>query len=96
MRSNDKSIKEVLYDFLSQNTSVAKGYFSSHMEDVWKSEMGPMITGYTEKIAFHKGVLKVYLNSSVLKKELSMGKEKIKININKAFGTEVVEKVEIY
>jgi hypothetical protein len=96
LRSNDKSIKEVLNDFLSDNSRVARGYYTSHIDEVWKSEMGALISGYTQKITFSNGVLKVYLTSSVLKKELSMGKDKIIKNLNKALGRDIVEKVEIF
>jgi len=95
-RGNDKNIKEVLNEYLSQNTRVSKGYYQSNINDVWKSEMGPMISGYTEKLFFNKGILKVYLTSSVLKKELSHGKEKIIKNLNSALGAEIIEKVEIF
>ncbi len=95
-RGNDKNIKEVLNEYLTQNAKVAKGYYTSNIEDVWKSEMGPLIMSYTQKIIFNKGELKVYLSSSVLKKELSDGKDKIIKNLNDALGAEIIEKVEIY
>lgn len=95
-RHNDKNIKEVLSDFMASNTKVAKGYYTSHIDEVWKQEMGPIITGYTTKIYFRDGVLKVYLTSAALKKELSMNKIKLIENLNTALGTELITAVEIY
>lgn len=95
-RGNDKNIKEVLNEYLSQNSKVAKGYYTTNIEDVWKSEMGPLIAGYTHKLLFNKGVLKVYLTSSVLKNELALGKDKIIKNLNEALGNNIIEKVEVY
>ncbi len=95
-RGNDKNIKEVLNEYLSQNNRVAKGYYQTNIDDVWKSEMGSMISGYTQKLFFNKGVLKVYLTSSVLKNELSHGKDKLINNLNLALGAKIIEKIEFY
>lgn len=95
-RHNDKNIKEVLGAYLASNKRVAKGYYTSHISDVWKEMMGPTIAGYTSKITFRDGVLKIYLESSALKKELSMSKEKIIKLLNEALGHEVVLSVELF
>ncbi|MFN8338256.1 MAG: DUF721 domain-containing protein [Saprospiraceae bacterium] len=96
MRHNDKNIKEVLNDYLASNDKVAKGYYTSHIDVVWKEEMGPIIASYTKKIYFKNGLLKIYLTSAPLKKELLMNKSKIIDNINAALGTNLVAEVEIY
>ncbi len=95
-RHNDKNIKEVLGEYLAANKRVAKGYYTSHIDDVWREMMGPTISGYTTKILFHNGVLKIYLNSSAVKKELSMSKDKIITLLNEALGHDVVESVELF
>jgi hypothetical protein len=95
-RHNDKSIKDVLGDFMASNKKVAKGYHTSKIEEVWKQEMGSMISGYTSKLYFKEGVLKVYLTSSALKKELLFGKAKIIKNMNEALGIAIITEVEIY
>jgi len=95
-RHNDKNIKEVLNDYMASNVKVAKGYYTSHIDEVWKQEMGPIISGYTNKIYFKDGLLKIYLTSAPLKKELSMGKLRIIEIINTALGTDLIKEVEIY
>jgi hypothetical protein len=95
-RHNDKSIKEVLSDFIASNNKVAKGFHTAQIEEVWKKEMGSIIAGYTSRIYFNGGVLKIYLTSAPLKKELSMGKEKIIAIINEALQLPLVTVVEIY
>ena len=95
-RINDKSIKEVLNEFISGNARVSKGYHTKHIEEVWKEKMGPIISGYTSKITYQEGTVKVYINSAPLKKELLMGKAKIIGIINEALGDEIVSSVEIY
>ena len=95
-RHNDKNIKEVLGEYLAVNKKVAKGYYTSHIDDVWREMMGPTISGYTSKILFRGGILKIYLDSSALKKELSMSKDKIITLLNEALGHDVVQSVELF
>ena len=95
-RHNDKNIREVLSEFVSSNERFANGYLSSGIEDVWKKEMGPVIAGYTTKVKFYEGVLKVYVKSAPLKHELLHGKEKIISIINEALGKPMIREVEIY
>lgn len=95
-RHNDKSIKEVLTEFISTDKRVSKGYHTVQIEAIWTEQMGEIIAGYTQKIYFKDGVLKVYLTSGPLKKELLMGKDKIMSIINDKVQEELITKVEIY
>lgn len=95
-RHNDKNIKEVLGDFMAANKKVAKGYHTAKIDEVWKMEMGPIISGYTSRLYFKDGLLKIYLTSSALKKELLYGKDKIINNMNEALGSNIISEVEIY
>jgi predicted nucleic acid-binding Zn ribbon protein len=95
-RHNDKNIKEVLADYMQSNDRVSRGYYSSRMEEIWQTNMGNVIAGYTKKVTFYNGVLKVYLTSSPLKKELLMGRDKIIDIMNEAIGDQIVKEVEIY
>ncbi|MBL0100455.1 MAG: DUF721 domain-containing protein [Saprospiraceae bacterium] len=81
---------------MTSNTKVAKGYHTSQIDAIWKTEMGPIISGYTSKIYFKEGTLKIYLTSAPLKKELLMGKDKVINNINAALGADLVKQVEFY
>ncbi|MBK9582935.1 MAG: DUF721 domain-containing protein [Saprospiraceae bacterium] len=57
---------------------------------------GSIISGYTSKLYFKDGLLKIYLTSAPLKKELSMSKPKIIENLNAALGTNLIKEVEVY
>jgi hypothetical protein len=95
-RHNDKSIKEVLGEYIQTNKRVSKGYHTAQIEEIWKEQMGPIISGYTQKIYFNDGILRVYLTSAPLKKELLMGKTKIIQIINDAVKEDLITQVEIY
>lgn len=63
------------------------------MRDVWNSQMGPAIEKYTTAIKLERDTLYVQLSSSVLREELSYGKEKIIKMLNEELGKELVKKL---
>jgi len=65
------------------------------IQKLWSNLMGKTITRYTEKIEFKKGELRIFIQSSSLKNELSLGKEKIQNLINQKLGSEKVKSVRI-
>lgn len=95
-RHNDKNIKEVLGEFIATNKRVAYGYYTSHIDEIWKQEMGHVINNYTSRLTFKDGILNVYLTSAPLRKELSMGKDKIKDILNRALGADLVQNIQIF
>ncbi|MBK9257811.1 MAG: DUF721 domain-containing protein [Saprospiraceae bacterium] len=93
---NDRSIKEVISEFIGKNERVSKGIHTTRLTDIWKQEMGPIISSYTEKLIFKENVVKVYLTSAPLRKELSMGKPQIIKILNEAIGSEIVTDIEFH
>ena len=64
--------------------------------EAWKEIMGPAITNKTRRILVRQGKLIVYLDSGVLKEELSYAKQKLIDLMNEQLGKEVITEVEIY
>jgi hypothetical protein len=95
-RHNDKFIKDVLTDYIQSNERISKGYYSTRIEEIWRTNMGNVIGGYTRKVTFYNGLMKVYITSSPLRKELLMGRDKIIDIMNTAIGDNVIKDVEIY
>ena len=92
-RTNDHlSISEALQEFVTDN-KLQKGLDKVHVRDVWNSQMGPAIEKYTTAIKLEKDTLFVQLSSSVLREELSYGKEKIIKMLNEELGRELVKKL---
>jgi len=87
-----QSINEVLKDFVSNN-NLQKGLDKVAVRDVWEKVMGPAITKYTKQIKLERETLFVQLTSSVLREELSYGKEKIITNLNEELGRELIKKI---
>ena len=55
--------------------------------------MGKNVNSYTNEIVLKKNTLYVNLNSSVLRQELSFGKQKIIDLLNKELGKTVIKKI---
>lgn len=92
-RINDHlSISEALQEFVADN-KLQKGLDKVHVRDVWNSQMGPAIEKYTTAIKLDRETLYVQLSSSVLREELSYGKDKIINMLNKELGRELVKKL---
>lgn len=92
-RINDHiSISEVLQEFVEDN-KLQKGLDKVHVREVWNSQMGPAIEKYTTAIKLDRDVLYIQLSSSVLREELSYGKEKIIKMLNEELGRDLVKKL---
>lgn len=65
------------------------------IEEVWEQLMGKTISKYTDRIRIVNGTL--YINTSVapLKQELLYQKEKIKLRVNEALGSNDIKEVVI-
>lgn len=92
-RNNENlTIGEALKNFVSEN-KLEKGLDKVNVRDVWAQQMGPAIEKYTTSLKLDRETLFVQLSSSVLREELSYGKEKIISNLNEALGKDLVKKL---
>ena len=92
-RNNENmSISEVLQEFVDHN-KLQKGLDKVTVKDVWNQQMGPAIQKYTTAIKLEGSTLYIQLSSSVLREELSYGREKIIKMLNKELGRELVKKL---
>ncbi|MGA9590502.1 MAG: DUF721 domain-containing protein [Salegentibacter sp.] len=92
-RNNENlSMSEVLREFVDKN-KLQQGLDKVNVRDVWNSQMGPAIEKYTTAIKLQGSTLYVQLSSSVLREELSYGKEKIVRMLNEELGKDLVKKL---
>ena len=90
--ADPKSIRDVLGAFVEKN-KLQKGIDKVDVAEAWRDVMEPAIAKYTTQIKLDGDRLIVQLSSSVLREELSYGKEKIQRNLNEELGREVINKV---
>lgn len=86
------SIKDLMGSVIKEN-NLSKGMKKISIKENWTSLMGNGVASYTEKVELRGATLYVKLSSSVLREELSYGKEKIKDMMNEAMGDETIKKV---
>lgn len=92
-RNNENmKLSEALQNFVSTNKLQA-GLDKVNARDVWNQEMGPAIEKYTTAIKLDGSTLYVQLSSSVLREELSYGKERILNKLNEALGKVLITKL---
>lgn len=92
-RENDSfSIKDLMGTFIKDN-KLERGFQKIHIQEAWEKLMGAGVASYTNEVKLQNGTLIVRLNSSVLREELSYGKDKIIRMINDEMGDELVKKI---
>jgi len=92
MSDDAQKIKSVLGEFISKN-SLSDGIDTARIQENWSSIMGENISAYTKEVSLQQDVLIVKLSSSVLRQELSYGKEKIVEMINKSLGGNKIQDI---
>ena len=94
-RHNDKqNIEDLLKSFVKEN-KLEKGLEKVNVETAWRDLMGNGVNSYTSNIKLHHNTLYVELSSSVLREELSYGKEKIIKMINDSLGKIIIHKLDL-
>ena len=92
MSDNAQKIKSVLGEFISKN-ALSDGIDTARIQENWSSIMGENISAYTKEVSLQQNVLIVKLSSSVLRQELSYGKEKIVEMVNKSLGKDKIQDI---
>jgi hypothetical protein len=92
-RQNESvAIKDLMGSFIKEN-NLSKGMKIISIKESWEQLMGNGVVSYTEKVELKGTTLYVKLSSSVLREELSYGKEKIIEMMNDALGTQEIKKL---
>lgn len=90
--NNNQPIEDILKEFVKTN-NLESGLDKVNVREAWANLMGNGVNNYTTAIELKKDVLYVQLSSSVLREELSYGKEKIINMLNESIGKEVITKL---
>jgi hypothetical protein len=91
-QNNEQPIADVLKSFIQSNNLEA-GLERVDVEKLWRSLLGNGVNSYTLEVRLKGATLYVTLSSSVLREELSYGKQKIIGMLNDELGKEVVKEL---
>jgi hypothetical protein len=86
------NLGDALQEFIRENR-LQKGIDKVDTREAWARLMGNGVNNYTQNVELKGETLFVSLTSSVLRQELSYGKEKIIKMINEELGRELVTKI---
>ncbi|TBN04718.1 DUF721 domain-containing protein [Hyunsoonleella flava] len=86
------SIKDALKEFVETN-KLEKGLDKVNAAEAWAKLMGNGVNNYTTAVKLERNTLYIQLSSSVLREELSYGKQKIIAMLNEELGKEVIKKL---
>ncbi|MAP53387.1 DUF721 domain-containing protein [Altibacter sp.] len=91
-RDGENTLGEVLKSFIEANR-LQPGLDKVSVKDAWHAVMGETIDKYTLQVQLDRNTLYVSLSSSVLREELSYGKEKIIRLLNESLGKDLIKKL---
>tara|TARA_B100000929_G_scaffold266713_1_gene234535 strand:- start:148 stop:441 length:294 start_codon:yes stop_codon:yes gene_type:complete len=87
-----KNIKLIIDNFIDTN-SLSGGLNNVKIQGLWEKTMGSNINSYTTELNLKNKTLYVNLSSSVLRQELSYGKQKIINLLNNEIGETIINKI---
>ncbi|MDP5107215.1 MAG: DUF721 domain-containing protein [Polaribacter sp.] len=92
-RENDSfSIQDLMQNFIKEN-NLSKGMHKIKVVETWNTMMGSGVATHTTSVKLQNKTLIIQLNSSVLREELSYGKDKIIKMMNEELGDDVISKL---
>lgn len=92
-RENEFASIEDLMKVVIKENNLTKGMNQMNVKEVWTKLMGPGVESYTESVQLQNKTLIVKLKSSVLREELSYGKDKIIKMLNEDLGQDLITKL---
>lgn len=92
-KRNTESIGEVLKQYFEENPFFRRKLAESRAVTGWSKLLGPMIASYTSNIYYRNGILYVSLNSSVLRSELLMAKDRLITKLNEHAGIHIINDI---
>ena len=90
--NENQSISDIIKEFVDAN-HLESGLNKVNVQEAWANMMGNGVNNYTTAVQLERGTLYVQLSSSVLREELSYGKEKIIAMLNESIGKDVIKKL---
>ena len=86
------SIQDLMKDVIKEN-KLTKGMHQLSVKDAWAKLMGKGVVSYTNRVELNGKTLIVNLKSSVLREELSYGKDKIIKMMNEELGEDLISRL---
>lgn len=91
-KSNTQSLSSVLKSYVREN-NLERKLNELDLIKSWESVMGKTVMRYTEKLYIQNNTLFVETTSPVVRNELLMMKEEIRVRLNEVAGEELIKQI---
>ncbi|MBN1821176.1 MAG: DUF721 domain-containing protein [Prolixibacteraceae bacterium] len=91
-KSNTQNISELLLNYIDE-MNIERKLKEVDIIHAWEEVLGKTIHRYTGKIYITRGVLNVQIFSPVVKSELIMMREEIRVRLNEKAGREIITEI---
>lgn len=91
-KQNEQTLTEVLHEILKKY-NLERRFEQAEIADIWNKTLGPSVANQTKRVVLKNGVLTVYIDSALVKQELSMLKSRLVASLNESMGKEVVKEI---
>jgi hypothetical protein len=91
-KSNTQSLSSVLKSYLREN-NLERKLNELDLIKSWEAVMGKTVTRYTGKLYIQNNTLFVETTSPIVRNELLMMKEEIRVRLNEVAGEELIKQI---
>lgn len=91
-KSNTQSISDVLKNYVQEN-KLERKLSELDLIKSWESVMGKTVARYTANLYIQNSTLFVETTSPIMRNELLMMKEEIRVRLNEIAGSEVIRTI---
>ena len=91
-RNNTQSLSEVIREFV-KGSSIERKLKETDVVQSWEELLGKTVASYTKNVSINNKVLFVEITSSIVKNELFMMREEIRMKLNERAGEELIKTI---
>lgn len=95
IKRDAQDLRSILKEVMDKNRLLKSKIAEQRVIKAWKELLGEGVAMYTSNIYFNRGVLIVYLNSSVLRAELMINKQSLIKKLNDYAEMEIIRDIHL-
>lgn len=88
-----KDIGSILKEYMENDSRLKTRIAENRVVRAWRETLGEGVASYTSNVYFNRGVLIVYLKSSVLRAELMMNKQNLIDKLNEYAEVKIIRDI---
>ena len=91
----EQKIEDLLKSIVEKDRHLNQRMAKDKVQDAWKTLFGDQFDQYVDSLYFSKNILYLKLNSSVLRQELHLGKQKLMERLNEVLENELIKEIRL-